>query len=136
MLRYIKELYHHKLFEHWRKQFNLFQDPSGVWRCAGRLHEAQVLYSTKFPALLLSQSHFTTLVIQRAHLRVLHNRTRVMLTELRSRYWIHRGRRLVREIIHRCKVCRHLEAPPYQAPPPPHHHPFEFKRHPFSHLQG
>ena len=35
------------------------------------------------------------------------------LTELRSRYWIIRGRQFVRKLIHDCRVCRRHEGVAY-----------------------
>ncbi len=41
------------------------------------------------------------------------------LTEVRTKFWIVKGRRLVRRIIHCCITCRRFEGRPYPAPPPP-----------------
>jgi hypothetical protein len=38
------------------------------------------------------------------------------LTEVRSRYWILQGRTLIRQVVHRCVICRKLERLPYRAP--------------------
>jgi len=51
----------------WKKEFGLFLDP-GVWRCGGRLLNADVSYTTKHPALLhKDHHHLTKLLILRAH---------------------------------------------------------------------
>ena len=49
----------------------------------------------------------------------MHNGPKETLTELRQKYWIIRGRSLVRSIIHRCVICRRFEGPAYKPPPPP-----------------
>ena len=54
-----------------------------------------------------------------ARARVKHNGVREILAELRSRYWIVRGRSFVRKTLHRCAVCRRFEGKPYKPPPPP-----------------
>jgi hypothetical protein len=59
------------------------------------------------------------LFIRKAHHRVLHNGVKETLAELRSRFWIVKGRSLIKSIIHRCCVCRRHEGKPYSAPPPP-----------------
>ena len=41
------------------------------------------------------------------------------LTELRSRFWVIRGRNLVKNIIRQCHICRRHEGRPYSAPRPP-----------------
>ena len=40
-------------FQMWKGQFRLFLDSDGVWRCGGRLANANAPYSTRFPILLL-----------------------------------------------------------------------------------
>ena len=106
-------------FDHWKRQWSLFLDHTGVWRCGGRLHNAQISYATKFPAILPNDHHFTTLVIDRAHKRVFHNGVKETLTEIRSRYWIPRGRAVVRQFIFRCTLCHRFESQAYKAPTPP-----------------
>ena len=48
----------------WKEQLNLFQDSVGIWRCGGRLHNARLPYSTRFPILLAGKHHFITLIKQ------------------------------------------------------------------------
>lgn len=61
----------------------------------------------------------TSLIVNDAHRRVLHNGVRDTLTEVRTRYWVVKGRSLVRRIIHRCITYRWYERKPYLTPPPP-----------------
>jgi hypothetical protein len=105
--------------DEWKKQLGLFLDGNGIWRCGGRLTFADLPYETKHPILLPRDHHFTILVVRWAHDRVLHNGMRETLTQIRSRYWIIRGRALVKKIVHQCVLCRRFESPPYRAPPPP-----------------
>ena len=63
-------------FECWKKQFNLFLDAFGVWRCGGKISNADVPYATKPPILLPKGHHLTSLIVLRAHERVLHDGTR------------------------------------------------------------
>ena len=106
-------------FEQWNRQLDLFQDEKGVWRCRGRIQNAAVSYSTKHPVLLHKDHHFTYLVTQKAHEQVLHNGVKETLTEIRSRFWIVRGRSLAQKIVRRCRVCRRHEGRSYSAPQPP-----------------
>ena len=41
------------------------------------------------------------------------------LTELRSRYWLVRGRQFIRTQLGKCATCRKYEGKPYKAPPAP-----------------
>ena len=40
------------------------------------------------------------------------------LTEIRSKYWVVRGRQFVRKIIHKCVTCLKVEGLNYRAVPP------------------
>ena len=105
-------------FTSWQKQFGLFLD-EGVWRCKGRLGNAEIPYSARHPALLHKRHHITLLIIRDAHQRVLHNGVKETLTEIRSKFWIIRGRQLVRTVLNKCVTCHRYEGQPYKLPPPP-----------------
>ena len=47
--------------------------------------------------------------MRRAHECVIHNGVRETLTEVRSRYWITKGRSFVRMIVRQCVTCRRFE---------------------------
>lgn len=106
-------------FKFQQRQFNLFQDEEGVWRCKGRLSNAEVPYAVKHPILLPKAHPLTTLIVRRAHERVCHNGVKETLTETRRRFWIPRGRSLTKYIVRRCVLCRRLEGTPFKTPPPP-----------------
>ena len=108
-----------KKFASWKKQFNLFLDPIGLWRCGGRLSNAEVPYSTKHPILLPRNHYLSTLIVLRAHERVLHDGTKETLTEVRSKYWIVKGRSFVKSILRHCTLCHRYEGKAYTAPAPP-----------------
>ena len=101
------------------QQLDLFVDELGIWRCGGRLENANLPYSTKHPIVLPREHCFTQLVIQRAHQRILHNGLKETLTEVRAKYWVIKGRAVVKRVISKCCICRRFEGPPYKGPPPP-----------------
>lgn len=110
----------HKNFPVWEKQLSLFEGDHGVLRCRGRIDNALGLsYSTKHPVILPGDHHLTTLYIRRAHARVLHNGTKETLTELRSQFWVIKGRSVVKRILQHCYICRRHEGKSYLVPPPP-----------------
>ena len=74
-----------KKFKLWQKQLDLFVDEN-VWRCRGRIENANVSYTKKYPVLLHNVHHLTTLLIKKAHSRVLHNGVKETLTELHSKF--------------------------------------------------
>ena len=68
--------------------------------------------------MLLPRSHyFTKLVIFKCHDQVMHNRVAETLDQLRSRYWIVKGRQTVKSIINKCILCKKLEGRPYGKAP-------------------
>ena len=111
-----------KEFELWKQQFGLFKDSDGLWRCRGRLSNAELPSSAKHPILLPKDHHVTKLIIWDCHIRVMHSGTKATLTELRSRYWIISGRQTVRKLFYGCTVCHRYQGKPYsslEAPPLP-----------------
>ena len=108
-----------KQFDVWKKQFGLFLDETGIWRCGWRLGNADIPYGTKHPIILTKQHFLTTLIVRNAHERVMHNGVKDTLTEIRSKFWIIRGRNFVKSIIHSCVLCQRFESKSYQKPQPP-----------------
>ena len=122
-LRWIKDmqasLYNHKEFASWKQKFGLFVDDDGVWRCGGRMSNTSLPPCARNP-VLLNQSHpLTTLLVLDSHKRVLHNGVRETLAELRSLYWVIRGRQIVKKLLRSCVTCRRHEGTPCQGVPPP-----------------
>ena len=76
-------------------------------------------YGRKFPILLPKESYLTTLIIANRHLTLNHAGTKTTFVQIRSEFWIPAGRRLVKDFISRCVVCRRIAAKPYKPPPPP-----------------
>ena len=91
-----KSLLEEPTFKTWKQQLGLFLE-DGVWRCKGRLHNADIPYTTRYPALLPKNHHLTSLIIWDCHNKVMHNGVKETLCELRSRF----------------------EAQPYNIPPSP-----------------
>lgn len=106
-------------FEQWRTQFGLYQDDSGIWRCRGRLGNSDMPEQTKHPILLNRDHHLTLLIVRECHQRVMHGGVMATLTEIRSRYWIVRGRNFVGRVLHKCTICKRFQGRPYASPPVP-----------------
>ena len=71
----------------------------GVWRCGGRLGNADLPIATKHPVFLDSQHYLTTLIVHDAHTRIQHNGICETLTEVWDKFWIVRGSSFVRMVI-------------------------------------
>ena len=74
------------------EQLGVFKDADGVLRCKSRIQNCSLPYSAKFPVLLPRKQYFTQLVIRQSHENVKHNGVRETLTEVRSKFWIIKGR--------------------------------------------
>ena len=85
----------------------------------GRLSRAGLPYSAKDPILVDANHGFTTLVIRDCHERVMHDGVKQTLTELRSKFWLAKGRQVVKKLLHSCVTWRRHKRKPYQGPPPP-----------------
>ena len=102
-------------FESWNRDLNLLADEDGILRCKGRLSNSNLSYSAKFPILLDAAHHLTTLIVWSCHGRVMHGGVKETLTELRSKFWLVRGRNFVRRLIFKCVICKKQDGRPYKA---------------------
>ena len=95
-------------------QLNLFADEKGVMRCRSRLENAPLLEASKTPILLPSKTYFSELVVAQAHEKVFHDGVRETLSAVREKYWILRGREVVKRFVRRCKKCVRFEGKPFE----------------------
>ena len=98
-------------------KFGLQEDQKGVIRCKGRLEYSEMVHETKEPIILPKEHRLTILQIQECHHRVLHNGVRSTLVEFCSRFWVPKGRQLVKRVISRCVLCKKIEGRPSTQPP-------------------
>ena len=107
--------------EKFKKHFDLFKDKEGIWRCGGRLAKVDIPAPARHSIFLPHDHHLTTLLVRRAHKRVLHNGVKDTLTEVRSRYmyWVVKGRSLVKRIVRECVICKRYEGQLCLGPPSP-----------------
>ena len=114
-----KILLEEEKFSVWKKQFDLFLDEDGLYRCKGRLSNADIPPSMKYPILLNKRHHLAILIVRNAHERVMHNGVKETLAEVRMKYWIIKARQFVRQLLYKCVVCRKFDGVPCRPPPPP-----------------
>ena len=81
-----------------KDSLNLFEYKENVTRCHGRI-ESPLPYDTKFPIFLPIDHCFTRLVVRQSHNQVMHNGIRETLTQIRAKYWITKGRLVVKRIL-------------------------------------
>jgi len=106
---------------------------AGIVRCRGRMCNADLDDEAREPVLLPKGHRVTELIILNCHKRVHHSGLRATLAELRSKYWVPRGRQIVKTILNQCNVCKRHEGKPYSAPPTADLPHFRVRQdHPFS----
>lgn len=84
---------------------NPFIDDKGVLRVGGRLQNANVNYSKKFPIILPKNCHVTKLIVRQEHLLLLHGGIKLVLSSLSQKYYIINAVREVKSVIHKCVIC-------------------------------
>ena len=77
-----------------------YLDDGGILRLKGRLGNSDI--PGKYPILLPSKNRFTELLILDCHKTVLHSGMKDTLNELRTKYWVPRGRSRVQSVIFSC----------------------------------
>ena len=112
------DIYKLDSYKQLKKDLNLFVE-DGIIRCQGRLKNAPLNYSAKFPILLPSKHYFTDLIIKYYHNMVLHNGMKETLNQIRSKYWIPKIRNHIKRIIRKCLTCQKFEGKSFVYPPPP-----------------
>ncbi|XP_064074467.1 uncharacterized protein LOC113393726 [Vanessa tameamea] len=92
------------------KSLTPFLDSENILRVGGRLRHTNLPYSRKHPIIIGSKNSLIPLIIADAHIKTLHGGRQLMLTYLRSKYWIIKAKSLVKSYIHRCLICSRIKA--------------------------
>lgn len=87
------------------RSLNAFVDSKGIIRVGGRLEMAQLSYNRVHPILLPKQSFLTDLLVADAHEKTMHGGPQLMVTYLRSKYWIIGVKQLVKKYVQGCIKC-------------------------------
>ena len=100
-----------------------------VLRCTTRNENADVGYSTAFPILLPSSVRnkegkwvdcdFTEKLVQKRHEALGHAGVPETLSNLRSEFWILRGRRCVQKVLKKCVNCKKVSGKNFSVPKSP-----------------
>ena len=102
-----------------KDQLNLQLDADGVIRCHGRYENTNLTQEVKYPKLLVRGEHYTSLVIRDYHKGAFHAGVSQTLAQVRTEYWIPRGRSQVKRELNRCTICRRAEGHPFKMPKMP-----------------
>lgn len=82
-----------------------FLDENEVIRVGGRLQNASIADTTKHPIVIPSNQHITKLLINEAHNKTLHGGIQLMMTYVRTKYWVISLKSAVKKCIRICKTC-------------------------------
>lgn len=93
--------------------FSPFLDDEGIMRVGGRLENASLSYSKKHPIILPRNEPIVKMIVTDTHFELLHCGAQLLKTILSRRYWIIRGRILIRQVIHNCVPCTKQKLLPY-----------------------
>ena len=84
-----------------------------IIRVGSRLDRSRLPYEQVNPVLLPRKHHVSTLIMKLAHVKVKHAGRERTLCESRAKYWILGGRKLAKDIIHDCVLCRKARQQPH-----------------------
>jgi hypothetical protein len=91
-------------------RYNPFLE-DGLIRLGGRLQYADLTREQQHPLLLDGGHRFTELLILQTHTQLHHFGVRIVLSQLRSEFWILRARQTIKRVLHACLVCKVLKNP-------------------------
>ena len=84
--------------------------------CQGRLENSDLEFESRYPIILPKEHRLTYLIVLDCHKKVHHSKVRSTLAEVRSRFWVTKGRQFVKKILKLCFLCRKLNGKSYNAP--------------------
>ena len=100
-------------------QFGLYLDDHHLLKCKGRVDNTTLAATEKHPVLLPTKHPVVKLLIREVHGRVKHGGVNTTLVVTCEKYWILKGRQLIKGILRSCVVCKKAEGSPYCAEPSP-----------------
>ena len=107
-------------FNNLKNSLRLQKDSNNIYLSSSRISNARSLsHDAKNPIILYRNHRLTELLVWDAHNRIKHLGERKTLAEIRSRYWIPRGKSFVKKVLHRCITCKRFNSRPYSYPKSP-----------------
>ena len=91
------------------RKLNPFIDDFGVIRVGGRLCNANIEDSEKYPVILPKDNHVSRLIIRFVHEKMGHLGRETTLATIRESFWIINANAAVRRLMKQCVLCRKLE---------------------------
>ncbi|UYV77424.1 hypothetical protein LAZ67_15000973 [Cordylochernes scorpioides] len=98
------------------KSFKILKNTDGLWCVESKLLHGQVPEEFKTPIILPGDHPFVEQLIWEVHLKNGHVGVQCILSKLREKFWIIRGRKTIKKIISKCIACKRLEEKSLQRP--------------------
>ena len=98
------------------QQLGVFKDEEGLLHCRGRLEHSNLSQGARYPILLHGKERLTSMIVDRVHRSNLHRGISQTLAQIRLKYWIPKGRSVIKTVQRNCNVCRHHEGGPCRMP--------------------
>ncbi|XP_065213342.1 uncharacterized protein LOC135840645 [Planococcus citri] len=114
-IKHIQTIHFSNRDSNFTKQLNLIED-NGILRVKGRLSNLIQVPNDEFPILLPNNDQFVNLLILHTHRKLYHAGVSQTLAEIRKKYWLLGGRRVVYNVIRNCKNCKVFSGPAYKYP--------------------
>ena len=103
-----------------RSSLRLLESEDELLRLRGRFSNSSLQCQEQYPIILRNKdSHFTRLIISDAHETSMHHGVETTLAQIRSKYWIVKGRKSVKEVLRNCVTCTRYQGLPMRPPPSP-----------------
>ena len=96
-----------------------YDTADGLIKMTGRIQYSELSESEKHPIILPYKSYIVKLLIEDIHRKQLHSGINQTLISVRDRFWVLKGRQLVRRIVRSCLVCRLYQPIRLQVPMAP-----------------
>ncbi|UYV76394.1 hypothetical protein LAZ67_14000274 [Cordylochernes scorpioides] len=98
------------------KSFKILKNTDGLWCVESKLLHGQVPEEFKTPIILPGDHPFVEQLIWEVHLKNGHVGVQFILSNLREKFWIIRGRKTIKKIISKCIACKRLKEKSLQRP--------------------
>nr|XP_041630550.1 uncharacterized protein LOC121501997 [Drosophila kikkawai] len=99
-----------------------YMDEHGVLRVHGRVDAALCMpYSARRPVILSHRHSLTEMIVRHFHAQMKHQNVDATIAQIRTRFWVTKMRRMLKEVIsscYECKLQRTRPTPPIMAPLP------------------
>ena len=88
------------------RKLNPFKTSDGLLKVGGRLTNSQIEEDTKHPVILPYKHQVSRLIVLYCHQITGHSGVERVLAETRKKFWILKGRKLIKGVVYDCIMCK------------------------------